>query len=366
MSLTRRPSPADTQEMNDSRYRITFPAGFRPLVERLAERDFGPASVLDGDDSSLTVLVENSYRDPGYAQSSALLIDMVSCSGLEEAFRLFSARLRDGTQKKELLRVFRDKAFMRGGRAERFVVRGFNRNTPEFPGAAARAALENAVSRLTSARPDSDRPDVELAVAYRDDGKAYFSSSRRSHAEARETAAGELPRWTARLLCELTGPKPDDVFLDPFMGTGSIPLERARMGPYKMIFASDRDESLVAKVKARLKEKDFERKKKSIFPKQLDARDLSRFEDGLFSAIVADPPWGDWEELNSNELIDLYAAFLKEAKRLLAPAGRLVLLVGRNGALEQAMEAAGGGWKIAEEYDVLISGKKARAVRLTL
>ena len=350
--------------MNASLYRVAFPAGFRPLVERLALRDFGPSSVLEGDDSSLTILVANTFRDPGYVQNTSLVIDAVVCASLEEAFRLFAHRLREGTPKTELLRIFRDKAFMRGGRAERFAVRGFSRNTPEFPGAAARAALESAVSRLTSARPDSDRPDVELAVAFRDDGKAYFSSSRRSHAESRETAAGELPRWTARLLCELTDPKPDDVFLDPFMGSGSIPLERARMGPYKLIFASDRDQALVDKVKNRLKEKDFERKRKTFFPKQLDARDLSRFEDALFTAIAADPPWGDWEGLKSNELIDLYAAFLKEAKRVLAPKGKLVLLVGRSGALEQAMNTVESKWKIAEVYDVLISGKKARAVRI--
>jgi hypothetical protein len=350
--------------MNASRYRIAFAAGFRPLVERLVARDFGPDSVQDGDDSSVTILVDAPFRVPGYAQASSLVIDSVDCEDLEEAFRSFAARLRGGEGKAELLRVFRDKAFMRSGRAERFAVRGFFRNTPEFPGVEARAALEGAVTRLTAARPDSGRPDVELAVVLRDGGSAYFSAVRRGSPEAKDTAAGELPRTTARLLCELTDPRDDDVFLDPFMGSGSIPLERARMGPYKMIFASDRDEASVARVKERLKGKDFERKRKTFFPKRLDARDLSRFEDGLFTAIATDPPWGDWEGLDQEELLALYASFLGEARRLLAPSGRLVLLVGRSGALERTMDGAAADWRIAESYEVLISGKKARALRL--
>ena len=149
------------------------------------------------------------------------------------------------------------------------------------------------------------------------------------------------------------------------MGSGSIPLERARMGPYKMIFASDKSVDLVSAFKTRLREKPFERKKKTIFPKCLDAGDLSRFESSLFSVIVTDPPWGDWERIGETELVDLYVAFLKEAKRTLSPEGRLVLLVGRSDSIEKALAASGFDGNIEEDLNVLISGKKARAMRLT-
>lgn len=353
--------------MVPSTYRIAFPAGFKALVERLVMRDFG-SPALDGDDSTLTIRPDSAFRVPTYAQNAALVIDKVRCGSLEEAYRLLAARVREASPKSELVRVFRDKAFMRSGRGERFVIRGFLRSVPTFPGAEARSALENAVARIASARADSSRPDVQLSVVYRDDGNAYFTAAFQNSKDERPPEAGELPRQTARLLCELAEPNGDDVFLDPFMGYGSLPLERARMGAYKLIFASDRDERLVAAVKEKLKAKDFERKKKTIFPKCMDARDLTRFEDGLFTTIVTDPPWGDWEGIEKTELVDLYAAFLKQAARVLAAEGKLVLLVGRNDLLERSIEIAHGKletgprWSIEQEYSVLISGKKARAL----
>ncbi len=341
-------------------YRITFPAGFRTLAERLARRDFGPEAVAGGDESSLLLRSAEDFREPGFAQAAAIVVASAPCAGLEEAYRTIAARLKSGGGAKELSRVFRDKAFMRSGRAERFAVRGFVRSEPTFPGAEARKTLEDVIARSTGARADSSRPDIELSVSLRDDGNAYLAAGFRTRAEP-APAAGALPRHTARLLCELSRPSADDVFLDPFMGSGSIPLERAMAGPYKLIFAGDADESRVAGLKEKLKDKRFERKRKTFFPKQLDARDLSRFEDGLFTAIVTDPPWGDWEGLGEDEIYALYSRFLAEARRTAAPGARLVLLTGRNSAAEKAIESAQALWTAEERYDVLISGKKARA-----
>jgi len=351
--------------MESYRYRVSFPAGFRALAERLLARDFGGADrVREGDESSVVLSAEGPFKDPGYLQGASLVIDSIPAPSLERAYRTFAERLASAEPRRAVERAARDRAFMRSGRAERFALRGFVGAEPTFPGEAARAALEAAVSRATGLRPDSERPDVDLSVSLRSDGMAYFSAALRLGRGAPENAAGALPRCTARLLCELSYPEATDTFLDPFMGSGAIPLERALMGPYNMIFAGDREEALVAAFKERLKDGRFERKKRTIFPKILDARDLSRFEDGLFSAIVTDPPWGDWERLGEAEVAALYAAFLSEAARVSRPDGRLVLLVGRSDALERALDAAGRPWRIVEGYEVLVSGKKARAILL--
>lgn len=350
--------------MESYQYRVSFPAGFRPLAERLLARDFGGAQAREGDESSVVLRSEGPFKDPGYIQGASLVVDAIPAPSLEKAYRAFAERLASAGPRRAVERAARDRAFMRSGRAERFALRGFLGAEPTFPGEAARAALEGAVSRITGLRPDSARPDIDLSVSLRADGKAYFSAALRLGRGEGETAAGALPRCTARLLCELSRPEAADTFLDPFAGSGSIPLERALLGPYNMIFAGDRDEALVAAFKERLKDSRFERKKRTIFPKILDARDLSRFEDGLFSAIVTDPPWGDWERLGEAELTALYAAFLSEAARVSAGEGRLVLLVGRSDALERALDAAGKPWRIDENYDVLVSGKKARAALL--
>lgn len=349
--------------MGTSLYRLSFPAGFKLLVARLAERDFGPDSVVAGDESSILVRLADAFKDPGYFHGASLVIAEFPCISLEAAYRGLAASLREQSPGREVQRVFRDKAFMRAGRAERFIVRGFDRGVPTFPGDEPRRVLENAISASTGARPDSSRPDIELAVALRADGRAFLSAGIRTKEEP-APAAGALPRQTARLLCEMSRPNPEDVFLDPFMGSGSIPFERALMAPYKLIFAGDKDIDAVSTVKGRLKEKRFEKKRKTFFPKQLDARDLSRFDDGLFSCIATDPPWGNWERMGDEALIELYAAFFAEAKRKLRSDGRLVVLSGRNDLIERSNARIGSVWSVEENYDVLISGKKARAARL--
>jgi predicted RNA methylase len=352
--------------MDKSVFRVSFPAGFRPLVERLVERDYGRNSVLGGDESALLVEIQGNFKFSAYFQGAALVLDSVATTGLEEAFRQFSLGLNQTEPKRAMIRVARDKLFARGGRLETFALRGFIRNEPSFPGATARETLEAAVSRLTGLRPESERPDVELSVALRDDGRAYFTAAARFPAPKIGRDAGSLPAATARLLCELSMAGPEDVFLDPFAGSGSIPLERALMSPYKMIFTGDIDTVKVAELKEKLKDPVFKRKARSIFPKVLDARDLSRFEDALFDTIVSDPPWGDWEGLSDEELVQLYAVFLKGAHRVLKPGGRLVLLSGRTNALERARDLAfpdADAWRIREEFLVLVSGKKARALR---
>lgn len=352
----------DTRFMPASLYRISFPAGFLPLVDRLVRRDFSEQSVVESDASSLTFQPSNPFKEVPYAQGISLIIDTVKATALEEAYRLFANRVRSGDARSELARVFRDKAFMRAGRAERFAVRGFAEGAPAFPGHGARAALEAAIESVVGTRADSERPDIELAVAVRGSGAAYLTAARRpATADERETAAGALPRSTARLLCELARPRADDVFLDPFAGSGAIPLERARMGAYQLIFASDADAEKVAALKNRLKDKRFERNRKTFFPKAMDAQDLSRFEDGLFTSIVTDPPWGDWESRSAEEITALYARFLREARRVISDEGRAVLLSGRNDSLRRALDANPDDWRVEEEYEVLISGKKARA-----
>jgi tRNA G10 N-methylase Trm11 len=76
------------------------------------------------------------------------------------------------------------------------------------------------------------------------------------------------------------------------------------------------------------------------------------------NAIATDPPWGLYEggmgKAGAEELVD---AFLAEAARLLPPGGRLVFLLSRS------LEAASPVFELRESFDVLVSGKKAKALR---
>lgn len=318
-----------------------------------------------GDESTVLISGGDRFRLPAYAQGAALVVASAPALSLEEAYGTFAEGLAGGPSRRALERAARDKAFTRSPRAERFALRGFLGAEPTFPGEAARRTLEEAIGRITGLRADSARPDLDLSVTLRADGTAYLLAPLKTGKAGADRSPGALPSHTARLLCELSRPQAEDVFLDPFMGSGAIPLDRSLGHPYRMIFAGDREEALVAAFKERLKtEERFARRRRTIFPKVLDATDLSRFQDGFFTAIVTDPPWGDWEGLSEEEVVRLYGAFLTEAARVTVPEARLVLLTGRTGALEGALDAAGRPWREEEAYQILVSGKKARALLL--
>lgn len=355
------------QKSPSALYRASFPSGFRALIDRLVERDYGERSVVGGDESAVIFRAPFPPKEPAYAQSLSLVVDLASARNIEDAYRLFAQRSGSGAALSALERAA-SSPFFSGRHPTRFALRGFVRGEPSSVQRDDRGALERTIERATGLRADSQRPDLELQVSLRDDLSAQFLASARV-AKADDRERGALPRSTARLLCELSQPSEEDVFLDPFMGSGSLPLERARMGPYSMIFAGDVDELCLASFKDELKTEarkspSFERKRRTIFPKLIDARDLSRFEAAFFTAIVTDPPWGLYEKMSQEELLGLYSGFLRGAFRVLKADGRLVLLLGRESPLERAMAECGEKWRIQEDYGVLVSGRKARAVRL--
>jgi SAM-dependent methyltransferase len=245
-----------------------------------------------------------------------------------------------------------------------FVLRAFGPDDPASLPFDLRRKLESAIARATGLRPDSalarrpGRPDCEFRVQERADGLTLFLE-REITAPEPPTRPGELPRTTCRLLAEMTEPRPDDVFLDPFCGYGGIALERALASPYRFVFASDIDAEKLATVKAALSGKAFERRRKTIFPKVRDALDETAFDAGFVTAIATDPPWGLYEGgVDANEAGTLLRGFLSEAARLLAPGGRFVLLVARGAEVDP-----GRAFAQRECLDVLVSGKKARALR---
>jgi tRNA G10 N-methylase Trm11 len=228
--------------------------------------------------------------------------------------------------------------------------------------------LEDGFSALSGLRPDRRGGGGELCVLLRAEGEAFLLF-RESTAEPLpspfgDPVPGELPAHTARLLCECSSPRDDDLFLDPFAGTGSLPFHRALMAPFRLVFAQDIDPDRYGLMRARLTSKLLAPYKKRIFPKLRDARDLSAFEDGSVTAIVTDPPWGHWEGGGSGaEASGILQSFLDSARRVLAPEGHIVLLLSRG--MADAFPLGDGvarSYRLIERLDVLISGRKASVV----
>jgi predicted RNA methylase len=340
----------------------TFASGFGPLVRRIVERDVPGSRERRLEDNALTFECPGEPRDVlAYCRSLFRVLGERRAgpagSGRGEAASVLGAAAEEFARGRDAL------GDLARGRPGPFTLRGFGPEDPASIPDAARRALEEAIARSCGGRPDprGGPRSREFRLQARADGTVLFLERRGGREEG--TRAGELPRTTCRLLAELTEPRPDDVFLDPFCGYGGIALERAVAAPYRFVFASDIDPAKAEAVKDALRDRAFERRRRTIFPKVRNALDGSAFEPSFISAIATDPPWGLYEGgPGVDDAAGLLVDFLDEAAREMRADGRLVLLVARDQAAGAA-EAAGASFVPRERLDVLVSGRKASALR---
>lgn len=217
--------------------------------------------------------------------------------------------------------------------------------------------LENKISRMTDLRLDIKKPDVEFWFLARREGMGLFGL--RITYKDRYLEKGELRPELAHILCLFSEPSPKDVLLDPFAGSGAIPLERVISFPYREIIAIDKKSSLVEKLKKKVRE---ELPRKKIIIQQGDALDLSDIRDASIDKIVTDPPWGVYEEIKM-PLAEFYNKMLKEFYRVLRPGGIAVILIGDKVEFEKSLEK-GENFSVLYRYDILVSGNKARIYQL--
>jgi tRNA (guanine6-N2)-methyltransferase len=220
-----------------------------------------------------------------------------------------------------------------------------------------RELLEKVEGRIAASgrlRPHRGRPDLELWLSYRSEGYGFLLLRLTRHtAHEKVLDKGALRPELAWMLCWLSEPREGELMLDPFCGSGAIPLMRAAQFPRGLVLASDLDAALVEKLKAKVKEGDLKRR---VVVRQGDARQLSRYEDGSIHKIVTDPPWGSFQELAAGPEA-FYREVLTELERVLAPGGLLVILLARGAQLPTTLE-------LVESWPILVSGKKAEVYKL--
>lgn len=170
------------------------------------------------------------------------------------------------------------------------------------------------------------------------------------HREKQAHIPASLRPSVAAALAFLSAPKPDDIFLDPFCGAGTILVERALKERYKLILGSDMSENALDAARENIGEKHK--------PLELHVWDATQLplDDGSISAIASNPPFG--EQLGSHEVNErLYPAFIREAHRVLGPGGRIVILSPEFHLLRR--ELAPPSWTVIGRHHVRVLGKQA-------
>jgi tRNA G10 N-methylase Trm11 len=214
------------------------------------------------------------------------------------------------------------------------------------------AKLEAMITSTTGIVVNKARPDVEFWVISRANEKSYFGM-RASNFTINTTEPEELRSDLATLLCYVSEPQKNDVFLDSFCGSGAIPLARAKLGKYTKIYGYDSDGAKISKLRAV--------SGSGMVFSVGDARNMAMIADASITKIVTDPPWGLYDK-EVGDIIDLYEKALKEFHRVLSENGILVLLLSRE--LASGFLFDNTGFSIEASYEVLVAGKKASVYKL--
>ncbi len=205
------------------------------------------------------------------------------------------------------------------------------------------ADVEKVTSRQFRLRVDRSKPDVQFWFLTRSEGYGFFGMRLTQHPDfGKVLARGELRPEMADVMCLLSEPNKDDVFLDPFAGSGAT--TKARMNyPHKKIIAGDINP-------------------KRHFIEKLDATKLERFENGSVDKIVTDPPWGLFDK--NVDIDSLYTKTLESFYRVLREGGILVMMVGDRRLFEKLLEKFKNKFVLRQKLHVLVSGKKAGVYKL--
>jgi predicted RNA methylase len=127
----------------------------------------------------------------------------------------------------------------------------------------------------------------------------------------RDVPAASHPT-VAAALARLGGARPDDIVWDPFVGSGSELVERARLGPARALIGSDRDPAALDAARTNLAAAGVEAR--------LEPRDALMAAPPGLTLVLTNPPMG--RRVARPDL----GRFVEHIGRALAPGGRFVWL----------------------------------------
>jgi 23S rRNA G2445 N2-methylase RlmL len=132
---------------------------------------------------------------------------------------------------------------------------------------------------------------------------------------------GSLRPSVAAALALLSMPAPEDVVLDPFCGAGTVLIERAHLGRYRLLIGCDRDPNALSAA-----HENIGARHQPLELHRWDAASLP-LPDRSIGRIITNLPWG-LRHGSHEENRRLYPRILQEFHRLLAPGGKIVILTG--------------------------------------
>jgi predicted RNA methylase len=160
-----------------------------------------------------------------------------------------------------------------------------------------------------SVRTSSHSVDVELSPRALEDTRFAYRLT--------DVPAASHPTIAAAL-ARIAGVDENDVVWDPFVGSGTELIERAKLGPYARLIGTDVDEDALTASRTNLEAAKIERV-------ELHHQDATTFAPRGVTLILSNPPMGR-RVVRSTELGKLLDRFVDHAATVLVPGGRIVWL----------------------------------------
>ena len=177
--------------------------------------------------------------------------------------------------------------------------------------------IEKTISRNTKLSVNRANPDIEIWLNRRNNNAVYFMVRVKKHPSFdKNLKKGELRPDIVDIMIHMAKTNKGMVIADPFGGWGAIAAAVTESGRYKKMHTGDIEEECVRYQKNRLQGK------RDCIVTKWDALKLP-LEDKSVDAIITDPPWGEYQDL---DIEPLYEGFIREAVRVLADKGVLVFL----------------------------------------
>lgn len=145
----------------------------------------------------------------------------------------------------------------------------------------------------------------------------------------------------------------DATLLDPFCGSGTIPIEAASLRTDLRLLASDWDEGAVVGARANVAAAGFTDRIELSSANALAMEEV--YDHHGASIIVTNPPFGVRLAKETN-MLSFYKSFLRGARKVLEPGGRLVILVGHKRKLFNLAVEQLGNWRIIHVRIVELGG----------
>ena len=213
-----------------------------------------------------------------------------------------------------------------------------------------RTRLEAAIAECTGTRVRARGSCDEYWVVGRRALDQLLLCHRLDRPRMTRPVRGALSPELSALLVAASRPSPDDVFLDPFGGTGALVAARLSSPARTIIYSDIRKPS-------NLQHAVIDDRRVHVLTE--DATELPSIPTGSVTAIVTDPPWGE-HEIPADSYKHFATRTFASFHRVLDPhRGRLVLVTSRR--TEPLFREALGGTKVevGDTHRILVNGHPA-------